>query len=98
MNLREIVGEKVEDCRGDHALAEISSGPKSIHSFWKIIPNGRARNKKSCTIHPERYILDIDTYKKELWNCIEPIIQTYGFSSDECITLRNELINSRTEL
>ena len=93
-----IFEEKIEDCDGDRALAEMSSGAKSIHSFWKIVPNGGTDNKKSCTTHPERYTLDVDTYKKELWNCIEPIIQAYGFSSDECITLRNELVNTQTGL
>jgi DNA polymerase elongation subunit (family B) len=94
-----IFEEKTEDCGGDRALAEISSGAKSIHSFWKIVPNGGADNKKkNCTIHPERYTLDVDTYKKELWNCIEPIIQAYGFSGDECTALKNELINSQSEL
>jgi len=93
-----IFDEKVEDCKGDHTLAEISSGPKSIHSFWKIVPNGGADKKRSCTMHPERYTLDVDTYKKELWNCIEPIIQAYGFSSDECMTFRTELVNNQTGL
>lgn len=94
-----IFEEKIEDCDGDRALAEMSSGAKSIHSFWKIVPNGRANNnKKNCTTHPERYTLDVDTYKKELWNCIEPIMQAYGFSVDECTKLRNELINSQFEL
>jgi DNA polymerase elongation subunit (family B) len=89
-----IFDEKIEDCDGDRTLAEMNCGAKSIHSFWKIVPNGRADNKKCCTTHPELNSLDVDTYKKELWNCIEPIIQAYGFSSDECITLRNELVNN----
>jgi hypothetical protein len=93
-----IFEEKIEDCDGDRALAEISSGAKSIHSFWKIIPNGRADNKKNCTTHPERYTLDVVTYKKELWNCNEPILQAYGFSNDECTKLRNELVNNQIEL
>jgi hypothetical protein len=49
-------------------------------------------------MHPERYTLDVDIYKKELWNCIEPIIQAYGFSRDESIALRNELVNNQIEL
>ena len=94
-----IFDEKIEDCKGDRSLAEMSSQAKSIHSFWKIVPNREADyNKKSCTTHPERYTLDLTSYKKDLWNCIESILQAYGFSSNECIKLRNELVNNQTEL
>jgi hypothetical protein len=92
-----IFDEIVQDCNGDRVLAERRSHAKSVHAYWKIIPNGRG-DKKSCTLHPERYTLDIRGYRNELWNCIEPILQAYGFSSNECITLRNELVNNQTEL
>jgi hypothetical protein len=88
-----IFDEKIEDCGGDRVLAELSTEAKSIHSFWKIVPNDRTDYKKRCTTHPERYTLDVGTYKMELWNCIEPIIQAYGFSIDECTGIRSELVN-----
>ncbi len=86
-----IFDEKVQDCNGNHVLAERSSHAKSTHAYWKILPDGRA-DKKSCTLHPERYTLDAHGYKDELWTCIQPIIEAYGFSGDECNRLKNELV------
>lgn len=89
-----IFDEIVQDCNGDRLLAEKGSHAKSIHSYWKILPDGRG-DKKSCTLHPERYTLDVYGYKEELWACIRPIIEAYGFSDDECIRLKKELVNSQ---
>jgi hypothetical protein len=93
-----IFDEMLEDCDGDRALAEMCSRPKSIHSFWKIVPNGRGSDKRSCTMHPERYTIADHSYKEDLWNCIEPILQAYGFSDNECIKLRNEMVDNQIEL
>ncbi|HYZ58787.1 MAG TPA: DNA polymerase domain-containing protein [Nitrososphaeraceae archaeon] len=89
-----IFDEILQDCNGDRLLAERSSRAKSTHSYWKILPNGRG-DKKSCTLHPERYTLDIRGYRNELWTCIELIIEAYGFSHNECTRLKNELVDSQ---
>ena len=87
-----IFEEKVEDCAGDRELAKINSHPKSVHSFWKITPIGGNGDKKSCTIHPERYTLAERSYRMDLWSCLEPILEVYGFGKDELLKLRNSLV------
>ena len=73
-------------------LAKINSHPKSVHSFWKITLIGGNGNKKSCTIHPERYTLAERSYRMDLWGCLEPILEAYGFGKDELLKLRNSLV------
>jgi DNA replicative helicase MCM subunit Mcm2 (Cdc46/Mcm family) len=88
-----IFEEKVEDCAGDRELAKLSSYPKSVHLFWKITPSlGDKSDRKSCTMHPERHTLADRSYRKDLWGCLEPILEVYGFSKNELLKLRNSLI------
>jgi hypothetical protein len=86
-----IFDEMVEDCPGDRELVEINSYPKSVHSFWKITPIDGNGDKKSCTMHPERYTLADRSYRRDLWSCLEPILEVYGFGKDELLELRNFL-------
>ena len=74
-----IFDEKIEDCKGDRSLAEIVAERSRYIRFGKLFLIEKLIKKKSCTTHPERYTLDLDTYKKDLWNCIESILQAYGF-------------------
>ena len=87
-----IFEEIVEDCAGNRELAKIKSNPKSVHSFWKITPSGANGDKKSCTMHPDRYTLAGRSYRKDLWNCLDPILEAYGFGKDELLKLRNSLV------
>jgi hypothetical protein len=87
-----IFDEMVEDCAGDRELAKINSYPKSLHSFWKITSgDGGNGDKKSCTIHPNRYTLADRSYRRDLRSCLEPILEVYGFGKDELLRLRNSL-------
>ena len=70
---RQMYSEILEDCDGDIELAQSRSQAKYVYKYWKIIAKG-----KSATIHPERYGLNMTEYKKQLFKCIEPIIQPYG--------------------
>ena len=48
------------------------------YRYYKIIPAEEdGRVKKFAT--DGQYELDIAKYKESLWNCIEPIVETYGF-------------------
>ena len=89
-----IFEEIVEDCAGDRELAKINCHPKSVHSFWKITLIGSKGDKKSCTMHPERYTLADRSYRKDLWSCLEPILEVYGFGKDELLKLRNSLVEA----
>lgn len=86
-----IFDEILQDCNGDRLLAERSSYAKSTHAYWKILSDGSG-DKKRCTLHPERFTLDAHGCRNELWTCIQPIMEAYGFSDNECIRLKNELI------
>jgi DNA polymerase elongation subunit (family B) len=92
-----IFDEILQDCNGDRLLAESGSHAKSTHAYWKILPDGRS-DKKSCTLYPELYALDAHGYRNELWTCVRPIIEAYGFSDNECIRLKNELVDNHAEL
>jgi DNA replicative helicase MCM subunit Mcm2 (Cdc46/Mcm family) len=87
-----IFEEMVEDCDGDRELAKINNHPKSVYSFWKITPIGHNGDKKSCTIHPDRYILADRSYRRDLWNCLEPILEVYGFDKEELLKLKKTLV------
>jgi hypothetical protein len=65
-----IFEEIVEDCAGNRELAKIKSHPNSVHSFWKITLNSDKGDKKSCTMHPDRYTLADRTYRRDMWSCI----------------------------
>jgi hypothetical protein len=90
-----IFEEIVENCAGNRELAKINCHPKSVHSFWKITPIGVNGDKKSCTMHPDRYTLADRSYRKDLWNCLEPILEVYGFGKDELLKLRNPLMDTK---
>jgi DNA polymerase elongation subunit (family B) len=83
-----------ENCGGDLEFAKTKSHPGSVHSFWKITPVGGNGTKKSCTLHPERYTLADRTYRRDLWSCLEPILEVYGFGKDELLKLRNSLVQA----
>ena len=87
-----IFEEMVEDHAGDRELAKRNSHPKSVYSFWKILPLGNKGDMKSCTMHPDRYTLAERSYRKDLWGCLEPILEVYGFGKDELLKLRNSLV------
>jgi hypothetical protein len=89
-----IFDEIVQDCDRDRVLAERRSHAKSTHAYWKILSDRRS-DKKSCTLHPERYVLDAHGYRGELWSCVKPIIEAYGFSDDECTRLKKELVDNQ---
>ena len=89
---RYIFEEMIEDCDGDRELAKINSYPKSVYSYWKIAPIGGNGNTKSCTMYPDRYTLADRTYRRDLWSCLEPILEVYGFDKDELLKLRSSLV------
>ena len=89
---RYVFEEMIEDCDGDRELAKINSYPKSVYSYWKIASISGNRNKKSCTMHPDRYTLADRTYRRDLWSCLEPILEVYGFGKDELLKLRSSLV------
>ena len=85
---QEIYRENLEDCNGDVELAQSKSQANNVYEYWKILDE----NGKSVTIHPERYQLNMDKYREELFNCIEPILEAYGMKEEELDQLWGELI------
>ena len=65
----------------------------TIYSYWKITDD-----EKTVTMHPEQYTLDVKAYKSDLWTCVELVLQEYGLSNDECLRLKNKLVNNQMEL
>ncbi|MFZ0220129.1 MAG: hypothetical protein WAM42_00380, partial [Candidatus Nitrosopolaris sp.] len=60
------------------------------YKYYKIIPiNEDGRVKKFST--DGKYKLDLTKYKESLWNCIEPIVEAYGFNTEilnECLGIK----------
>jgi DNA polymerase elongation subunit (family B) len=79
--------EILEDCDGDRELAKAMAQADDTYYYYKIIAK-----KKSITIHPELYRRDTDKHRKELFKCIEPILEAYGVKEEELERLRNELV------
>jgi hypothetical protein len=77
-----------------YLLTVLSEGGK-VYRYCKVIKRDAetGKQKDGATIHSERYILSLSKYKSGLWKCVEPILQSYGFTTDELKSLEKELIN-----
>jgi hypothetical protein len=90
-----LFNEKIEDSNGDIKLAQSLSEGGRVYRYCKVIKKDSENGKQKdwATIHPERHILSLGKYKSGLWKCVEPILQSYGFTSDELKSLEKELTN-----
>ena len=79
----------VIDCDNNIQLANSKSEAGRVYRYWKI----KAKNRKA-TIHPEKYELDMQKYREGLFNCIKPVLEVYGTSSEEISQLYKELVNN----
>jgi len=84
---RQIYDEILEDCGPELAQSKSQEG---VYRFWKV----KAEGRRSVTIHPERYQLNMMQYRKELFTCVEPILQAYGIEENELDRLWDELVGS----
>jgi DNA polymerase elongation subunit (family B) len=92
---KQVFQEILEDCNGDHALAERKAQAHAIIPYWKIIPVGEGKNRKVWATHPERYTLDKVYYKNMLWGRVKPILDSYLFTKEECRRLQAELVGKQ---
>ena len=88
---RQMYSEILEDYGGDIELANSKSQEKHIYKYWKII----GRKGRSVTTHPELYQLNMDKYREELFNSIEPILEAYGMREEELDELYVRLIGRK---
>ena len=79
----------LEECGEDSELAKSKSQAKGVYKYWKILD---VKEERSVTIHPEKYQLNMEKYKEELFNCIMPILEAYGMKEEELDELYLELI------
>jgi hypothetical protein len=93
---KHIFDELVEDYNGDLELARMNSLGGSVHKYWKI-NHGNGKERKSATMHPERYTLNINKYREGLWACVVSILKAYGVPDEECVRLENELVKHQKE-
>jgi hypothetical protein len=90
---RRIYNEIVEDC-GSVELAQSRSQGKCVYRYWKV----KAKDR-SATIHPEKYQLNMAEYRKELFNCIKPVLLAYGMKEGEEIDrLDDELVGHQKRI
>lgn len=89
---KHVFEEKLVGSKNSLVTIELDNPAGSIQPHWKIIPDGR--DGKNVTIYPERYALDLDRYRMDLWTCFEPILKAYGLSDDECLKLRDKCVKN----
>jgi DNA polymerase, archaea type len=56
---------------------------KNKKRYFGILANGNVMHK--TLTFADR------SYRKDLWNCFEPILEVYGFDKDELLKLRNSV-------
>jgi DNA polymerase elongation subunit (family B) len=88
----EIYNEICADNVRNLELAKSKSQANTVYQYWKI--NDQKGKKSKVTMHPESHILNIHKYKEELWNCIRPLLEVYGFGANECSIFENEIVSS----
>jgi DNA polymerase elongation subunit (family B) len=84
---KKIYKEILEDCNGDKNIAQGKSQAEQIWRYWKVKAKG-----KSFTLHPERYQIDMEKYRDELFNTIEPTLETFGVDKIMMEDLRHDLV------
>jgi DNA polymerase elongation subunit (family B) len=94
---QQIYKEILQDCGGDIDLAQSQSQSGNVYEYWKIIERVEMKTIEKVTIHPEKYELNISRYRKELFKCVEPILQAYGIPEIELDQLRNELTSDHQQ-
>ena len=90
---RQIYCEILEDCGNDVDLAKSQSQAGHVYRYWKV-----SAKKRSASIHPERYQLNMVKYRQGLFNCIRPELEVYGMSEKEISQLEAEFVNNENML
>src|SRR5262249_42329559 len=86
---RQIYDEILKDSPSE---ARRKSQGGCVYTFWKIKAKGR-----SVSIHPERYPLNLEKYREELFACVKPILQAYGVNEKHLLQLESELVQQKSK-
>jgi hypothetical protein len=96
---QKIYREILEDCGGDEQLAQLKSQATYVYKYYKVLKKVNLKTKTKLkdyeAIHPEKYQLNINKMKRELFTAIEPILDAYGIKDLD--KLRQELISTIKE-
>jgi hypothetical protein len=91
---KQIYEEILEECGNDTQLARSKSEAGHVYRYWKVTAK-TGKGKRSATIHPQKYELDMQKYKQGLFNCIKPVLQVYGMNENQLAQLHNELVENQ---
>ena len=94
---KQIYEEILEECGNDTQLAHSKSEAGHVYRYWKVTAK-TGKGKRSATIHPQKYELDMQKYKEGLFNCIKPVLQVYGMNENQLAQLHNELVENQNML
>jgi hypothetical protein len=94
---KQIYEEILEECGNDTQLAHSKSEAGLVYRYWKVSTK-TVKGKRSATIHPQKYELDMQKYKEGLFNCIKPVLQVYGMNENQLAQLHNELVENQNML
>lgn len=91
--LKQLYFEILEDNNGSAEVIRSQTLKGYVFKFWKT-----QDGKRKHTVHPERYPLNFDQYRNELWTCVKPVLEVYGLSADRLNALERELVKNQNTL
>ncbi len=91
--LKQLYFEILEDNNDNAEVTKSRTLKGNVFKFWKT-QNG----KRKHTVHPERYPLNFDQYRNELWTCVKPVLEVYGLCADRLNALERELVKNQNPL
>ncbi|MDQ6862975.1 MAG: hypothetical protein M3044_04050 [Thermoproteota archaeon] len=91
--LKQLYFEILEDNNDNAEVTRSRTIKGNVFKFWKT-----QDGKRKHTVHPDRYPLNFDQYRNELWTCVKPVLEVYGLSADGLNALERELVKNQKTL
>ncbi len=79
-----------DDNNGNEAITKSQFTKGQVYKYWETTDA-----KRKHSIHPERYQLNLDNYRQNLWTCVLPILEIYGMDANEIDNLKRELLDTQ---
>ena len=91
--LKQLYFEILKDNNDNGEVTRSRTLKGNVFKFWKTQDGNRKH-----TVHPDRYPLNFEQYRNELWTCVKPVLEVYGLSADRLNALERELVKNQNTL
>jgi DNA polymerase elongation subunit (family B) len=81
-----------EECKDDESLAKSKCYEGRVYQIWKIESTAGHKKENAYSMHPERYLLNVEKYKEELWASVKDMLLFYGLDKNKLEKLKSELV------